>query len=187
MILATYGSAKKCHDLIADEFIQSTVVAKDRIRRGRVKPIELIRDFGWLELLGQRGKAANIDEQDRDVHRLPARRSEFVSKRAKIGVLARRSNLQQPKRQRADAEKRHEAFFAAFARRQEAVESARYPGGPEALAKRDKKFSHKVVLKTYSKGTEKPGLQAAQKDLRGEAREKSASGGVHRQYVTRGD
>ena len=30
---------------------------------------------------------------------------------------------------------------------------------------------------------EKPGLQAAQKDLRGEAREKAASGGVHRKYV----
>jgi hypothetical protein len=35
----------------------------------------------------------------------------------------------------------------------------------------------------FQQGAEKPGLQAAQKDLRGEAREKSTSGGVLTPYV----
>jgi len=114
MIFATDGGAKKRHHLITDQLIQGTVVTKDGVRRRLVKAIELARNFRGLELLGKRGEAANVDEQDRDANRLPARRSQLVSKRAEVGILSRRANLQQTKRQRADAEKRHEAFFAAF-------------------------------------------------------------------------
>jgi hypothetical protein len=41
----------------------------------------------------------------------------------------------------------------------------------------------KLKLKSYSAVAKKVGLQAAQKGLRGEAREKSTSAGVLRQYV----
>ena len=101
MIFATDGSAKKRHYLIADELVQGTVVAKDRVRRRFVEAIELGRDFRGFELLGKRGEAANVDEKNRDASRLPARRSQLVSKRAEIRILSRRTNLQQAERQRA--------------------------------------------------------------------------------------
>src|SRR5688572_5222914 len=165
MIVATDGGAEKSHHLITDELIQSAVVAKDRVRRRLIKAIELGSHFRWLELLGKRGEAANLDEQDRDVDRLPARRSQLVSKRAKIGILARRTNLQQTKRQRADAEKRHETFFAAFAGREKTIESPRHLGRTEPLAKRDKKVFHKVVLKTYSKRYRKTRVSGCTKKI----------------------
>jgi len=145
MIVATDGGAKKRHHLITDELIQGTIVTKDGVRCRLVKAIELARDFRGLDLLSKRGEAANVDEQNRDDPSLPARRSQLVSKRAKIGILPRRTNLQQTKRQRADAEKRHETFLAAFARRQETIESAHHLGRTEALAKRDKKVFHRVL------------------------------------------
>ena len=145
MIVATDGGAKKRHHLITDELIQGTVVTKDGVRCRLVKAIELARDFRGLDLLSKRGEAANVDEQNRDDPSLPARRSQLVSKRAKIGILPRRTNLQQTKRQRADAEKRHEAFLAAFARRQKTIESARRPGHTEALANDDEELSHKML------------------------------------------
>ena len=114
MIVAADRGAKKSHHLIADELVQSTVVTKDRVRRRLVEAIEPGSHLRRRELLGKRGEAANIDEQDRDVNRLPARRSQLVSERAKVGIFSRRTNLQQAKRQRADAEKRHETLFAAF-------------------------------------------------------------------------
>jgi hypothetical protein len=64
-----------------------------------------------MELLGERGKAADVGEQDRDVESLPARRSELVSERTEIGILPGGADLCQTKRQRAHAEKRHETFL----------------------------------------------------------------------------
>jgi hypothetical protein len=79
--------------------------------------IESPRYVRGMELFGERGKAADVGEQDRDVESLPARRSQLVSKRAEVGILPRRADLEQTKRQGAEPEKRHEAFLAAFARR----------------------------------------------------------------------
>ena len=93
MIGTTDRGAEKSHHLITDELVQGTVVAKNRVRRRLVEAIELGSHFRGLELLGERGEAANVDEQDRDVDRLPARRSQLVSERAEVGIFSRRTNL----------------------------------------------------------------------------------------------
>lgn len=87
VIAATNRRAEKAHDLIADEFVQSAVMAKNRFGRQLVKAIELGGYIRGLELLGERRKAADIDEYDRKDASLPARRSQLVSKRAKIGIF----------------------------------------------------------------------------------------------------
>jgi hypothetical protein len=42
---------------------------------------------------------------------------------------------------------------------------------------------HRLIIEGFQQPAEKHSMRATQKDLRGEAREKSTSGGVLRQYV----
>lgn len=156
MIVTIDRRAEKAHDLIAHELVESAVVAKNRSRRQVVEAIEPDGYVRRLELLGERCKAADVDEENRDVKSLPARRSQLVSKRAEVRIFPRGANLQQTKRQRADPEKGNETFFTAFAGREKTIEAARHLRSTEPRAKRDKKFFHKV-LKTHLTGTEKPG------------------------------
>ena len=62
MIFALQGRAKKSHDLIADELVQSAVVPEDRFRCHLVETVELRGYVGGMELLRERGKPADIDK-----------------------------------------------------------------------------------------------------------------------------
>jgi hypothetical protein len=137
MIVAADGRAEKSHHLVTDELVKRAVVTKDRARGELVKAIELHRYLGGRELLGERGKAANVGEEDGNMEHLPVRRSQLVSKRAKIGIFPRRANLQEPKR--------HEAFLAASCRRQDTIGPARNARGADALAQHDEKFLHEAL------------------------------------------
>ena len=85
--------------------------------RDLVKAVEVRGDSVGIGFFGKRGISANVDEQNGKRMELPARRSQFISKRAKIRVLSRRTNLQQLKRDSANPQERNQAFLAAFVRR----------------------------------------------------------------------
>ena len=93
MIIAAYGRTEKCHDLIADELVEGAVAVKNCPRSKLVETIESRRHVRGMELFGERGKAADVGEQDRDIERLPARRSQLVSKRAEVVIFPRRADL----------------------------------------------------------------------------------------------
>jgi hypothetical protein len=56
------GRAKKRHHLIADQLVQGAVVTEDRFRCHLVEAVELRGDIRGMELLRERGKAADINE-----------------------------------------------------------------------------------------------------------------------------
>lgn len=99
--------AEKSHDLIADEFIERAVILENRLGRQGVKTIETLRDFRRRQALRQRRKAAHVDEQNRNIADLPARRSQFVSESAEVRILARGADLHQPERNGKQPQERH--------------------------------------------------------------------------------
>ena len=136
--------AEKRHDLIADEFIQRAVIFKDRLGRQGVKTIETLRDFRRRKPLRQGRKAAHVDEQDRNLADLPARRSQFVSERAKVGVFARRADLHEPERNRKQPQKRHQTFLAPLGRGEPAMKPARDLRGAQVPPQSHQESSHKT-------------------------------------------
>jgi hypothetical protein len=88
VVVAADRSAEKSHHLIADQLVERAVVAEDGARRQLVEPIQLGRDLGRRELLGEGSETTDVGKQDRDVARLPARGSQLVSERAEVGILA---------------------------------------------------------------------------------------------------
>ena len=95
MILVVQRWAEKRHDLIADQFVQSSIITKDCPRREFVEAVELRGNRGRTRPLGKRRETPDVDEQDREDSQFPTLESELVSKSTEIGILPRWADLQQ--------------------------------------------------------------------------------------------
>jgi len=129
----------------------------DEVRRfatDGVKTIETLRDFRRRQPLRQGCKAAHVDEQDRNLADLPARRSQFVSERAKVGVFARRADLHEPEGNRKQPQKRHQTFLAPLGRGEPAMKPARDLRGAQVTSQSDQESSHKTSQKCLKFGNE---------------------------------
>ncbi len=117
--------AEEGHHLIADQLVQSAIMANDALCRQQVEAVQASSDFSRREPLREGSEAADIHEHDRYDERLPARRSELVSERAEIRVFARWTDLHKAKRNSKKTEKGHKTLFTPLPRREPAVKPAR--------------------------------------------------------------
>ena len=122
VVFSAKRGAEESHNLIAHKFIQSAVVIKNQARSQGIKAVETLCNLSGGKLLGERGEAAHVNEQHGYSANLPARGSQLVSKRAELRVFPRRTDLDEAKRNREQAQEGHETFFTPPARRQVAVE-----------------------------------------------------------------
>src|SRR5262249_46091373 len=99
-------------------------------------------DFGRGQSLGHGREAAHVDEHDRYLPRVPARGSQLVSKCAEMRIFPRRTDVDESKREREDAEEGDEAFFTALPRRQTTVDGPDDARAAQPPARRNEEFSH---------------------------------------------